>query len=86
MVAFSDELAEWTAAQVTDLDSAMGTAAVLDLDWAGPQPESLEELGELAPLRLTDGASTGNVPHNNFDWLLPRSCTIIGNAPVLIDF
>jgi hypothetical protein len=42
---FCEELQQWTAAQVTDLDIDTGTAGVLDLDWAGPEPTTLADLG-----------------------------------------
>lgn len=85
VTAFSDALGEWTAAQVTDLDSSWGTAGVLDLAWSGPEPDSLEVLGDLVPLHLTHHAWAGQLSHCNFDWLLPRGCKVIGNVSPLVD-
>jgi hypothetical protein len=82
---YSDELGEWTAAQVTDLNPAERTAGVLALDWSGPEPDSLRDLGELVPLGLTHHAHSGGLSHCNFEWLLPRSCKVIGNVPLLHD-
>jgi hypothetical protein len=48
VAAYSEELGEWTAAQVTDLDPAWRTAGVLELDWSGSEPSSVEDLGEFA--------------------------------------
>lgn len=80
---FSEELQQWTAAQVTDLDIDTGTAGVLDLDWAGPEPATLADLGAVVPLRLTHHNFAGQVSHVNLDWLLPRGYKIIGNLQPL---
>ncbi|MCV2392734.1 hypothetical protein OEB99_00280 [Actinotalea sp. M2MS4P-6] len=85
VTAFSDALGEWTAAQVTDLDPSWGTAGVLDLAWSGPEPSSVGDLGDPAPLVLTHHAWTGRPSHRNYDWLLPRGCTVIGNVPALVE-
>jgi hypothetical protein len=85
VAAYSDELGEWTAAQVTDLDPAWRTADVLDLDWSGPEPHSVDDLHELVPLRLTHHAYTGRLSHCNYEWLLPRSYKVIGAAPLVHD-
>jgi hypothetical protein len=85
VAAYSDELGEWTVAQVTDLDPAWRKAGVLDLDWSGPEPYSVDDLDELVPLRLTHHAHTGQLSHCNYEWLLPRSYKIIGTVPLLHD-
>lgn len=85
VAAYSDELGEWTAAQVTDLDPAWRTAGVLDLDWAGPEPDSVDDIDELVPLRLTHHAYTEQLSHCNYEWLLPRSYKIIGNVALRQD-
>ncbi len=82
---YSEELGEWTAAQVTDLDPEWRTAGVLELDWSGPEPASVEDLGALVPLRLTHHAHNGRLSHCNFEWVLPRSYRVLGTAPVLHD-
>jgi hypothetical protein len=84
VAAYSEELSEWTAAQVTDLDLAWRTAGVLELDWSGSEP-SVEDLDELAPLRLTHHAHNGRLSHCNYEWLLPRSYKVLGNVPLLHD-
>ena len=53
VVTYSDELGEWTAAQITDLNPGWRTAGVLELDWSGPEPLSVDDLGTPVPLRLT---------------------------------
>jgi hypothetical protein len=85
VAAFSDELGEWTAAQVTDLDPNWPCAGVLDLDWSGPEPNSIEDLGDLIQLRLSHHAHTGQLSHCNYEWLLPRNCNVVGNVPLLHD-
>ncbi len=87
VVGYSPALGEWAAAQVTDLDSSWGggAAGVLDLDWSGPEPASVDDLGALVPLRLTHHAHAGRLSHCNFDWLLPRGCRVVGNVPLLYD-
>ncbi|MFZ1286888.1 MAG: hypothetical protein WAR57_07610, partial [Candidatus Phosphoribacter sp.] len=83
---YSEPLRAWTAAQITGLGARCGAdsqAGVLDLDWSGPEPESMGDLGELRPLRLTHGLHRNRLSHCNFDWLLPRGYKVIGNAPLL---
>jgi hypothetical protein len=86
VVGFCDELGEWVAAQITDLDPEWKTAGVLDLDWSGPEPSSVTELGQPAVLRLTHHRWTGALSHVNHDWLLPRGCRVIGVMPLLHAF
>jgi hypothetical protein len=86
VAAYSDELREWTAAQITDLDPGWGTgtAGVLELDWSGPEPNSADDLeGPVAPLVLSHHAFAGQISHCNYEWLLPRSYKVIGNLPLL---
>jgi len=85
VAAYSDALGEWTAAQVTDLDPAWCTAGVLDLDWSGPEPYSVDDVGELGPLRLTHDAHAGVLSHRNYEWLLPRTYKVIGSVALLYD-
>jgi len=80
---FCEALGEWTAAQVTDLDPAWKTAGVLDLDWSGPEPASVTDLGQPAALRLTHHSWAGKLSHVNLEWLLPRGCKVIGAMPLL---
>jgi hypothetical protein len=80
---FCEALDEWTAAQVTDLDPEWKTAGVLDLDWSGPEPASVTDLGQPAALRLTHHNWAGKLSHVNHHWLLPRGCTVIGAMPLL---
>lgn len=84
VVAYSEELGEWAAAQVTNLDPERQWAGVLQLDWSAPnEPRSLDDLGELVPLRLSHHAHHGQLAHLNVAWLLPRGCRVVGNARVL---
>ncbi|MFI5908597.1 hypothetical protein [Dactylosporangium sp. NPDC051541] len=85
VAAYSEELGEWTAAQVTNLDPAGRTTGVLELDWSGPEPSSLADLGELRELTLTHHAHSGRLSYRNYEWLLPRGYKVLGNAPLLED-
>lgn len=85
VAAYSDDLGEWTAAQITDVDPNRKKAGVLELDWSGSEPRSLADLGMLQPLVLTHHAHTGRLSHVNYDWLLPRGYKRIGNADLLHD-
>jgi hypothetical protein len=64
---FCEALGGWAAAQVTDLDPEWKTAGVLDLDWSGPEPSSVTDLGQPAALRLTHHSWTGKLSHVNHD-------------------
>ena len=83
VAAFCEALGEWAAAQVTDLDPQWETAGVLDLDWSGPEPASVTDLGQPVALRLTHHSWTGPLSHVNYRWLLPRGCKVIGAMPLL---
>lgn len=85
VAAYTEALGEWTAAQVTDLDPTWPSAGILDLDWSGPEPQSVDDLGELVPLRLTHHAWARQLSHCNYEWLLPRGYKVIGNVPLLHD-
>jgi hypothetical protein len=80
VASFSEALGEWAAAQVTDLDVGWNTAGVLELDWSGPEPVSMAELGDVAPLRHAEG-----MVHVNRQWVLPRSLKVIGSLPLLTE-
>lgn len=73
---FSDELGEWTAAQIIALDPGERTVDVLDLEWSGPEPFSVGDLTAVRPLRGIGSAYSR-------EWVLPRSHKILGNAPPL---
>lgn len=73
---FSQELGEWTAAQIIALDPSERTVDVLDLNWSGPEPSSVADLTVAEPLR-----GIGS-PYSR-EWVLPRSHKTIGNAPLL---
>ncbi|MEV8328846.1 hypothetical protein [Kitasatospora sp. NPDC056731] len=78
VAAFSEYLGEWTAAQITNLDPDHQRAGVLHLDWSGPEPMSVVELGEVVPLWGPFGPA-----HCSYEWVLPRSCKVIGTLPLL---
>ncbi|MYX38977.1 MULTISPECIES: hypothetical protein [unclassified Streptomyces] len=81
----SRELGEWTAAQIVRLDAGSQTAAVLELDWSGPEPSSAADLGDVAPLRLTHHSWNGGLSFCNKEWVLPRSHKVVGAMPLLHD-
>lgn len=85
VVTFSDLLGEWTAGQITDVDARERTVGVLDLDWSGPEPRSLVDLGEPRPLLLTHHGYRGEPSQLNVPWLLPRSYRVLGRLPVLAE-
>lgn len=81
----SRSLGRWTAAQIVRLDADSQTAAVLELDWSGPEPSSVADLGDVVPLRLTHHAWNGTLSFCNHTWVLPRSHRVIGAMPLLHD-
>ncbi|MGP4021954.1 hypothetical protein [Actinomadura sp. 3N407] len=85
VAAYSIALAEWTAAQIIRVDAADARAAVLELDWSGPEPASVADLGDVSPLRLTHHSWGGALSYCNYEWVLPRSYKVIGALPLLHD-
>ncbi|MFE9967127.1 hypothetical protein [Streptomyces sp. NPDC005525] len=81
---YSDALGAWTASQITGLDAAAKCAAVLELDWSGPEPATVADLGDVQPLRLTHHSWGGKLSYCNRSWVLPRSFTVIGSLPLLV--
>lgn len=84
---FSEFLGEWTAAQITGLNPAWQRAGVLELDWSGPEPATVADLGRVVPLRRAHHgyARRPELAHVNLPWLLPRGYKIIGRLPLLHD-
>lgn len=80
---FSDHLAEWTAAQITDVDADSEIVAVLDLDWSGPEPRSAADLGEVRALQLTHHSHSARLSHCYMEWVLPRSYKVVGTLPLV---
>ncbi|MEU1203420.1 hypothetical protein ABZ446_45505 [Streptomyces sp. NPDC005813] len=59
---YSEALGAWTASQVTGIDAAAQCVAVVELDWSGPEPETVADLGDDAqPLRLTHHSWGGSL-------------------------
>ncbi|MEV5828960.1 hypothetical protein AB0L25_25705 [Spirillospora sp. NPDC052242] len=85
VAAFSAELGAWTAAQIVGIDAEWQKAAVLELDWSGPEPMSVDDLGDVSPLRLTHHSWNGKLAYCNFPWVLPRSHKVVGRMPLLHD-
>ncbi|THA86391.1 hypothetical protein [Streptomyces sp. A0592] len=81
---YSEALDAWTASQITGIDAAAKYAAVLELDWSGPEPEAVADLGEVQPLRLTHHNWGGTLSYCNHSWVLPRSFKVIGSLPPLV--
>ncbi|MEV5479190.1 hypothetical protein AB0L66_43825 [Streptomyces sp. NPDC052207] len=85
VAAHSRDLGEWTVAQIVQLDVDSQTAAVLELDWSGPEPSSVADLGDVVPLRLTHHSWNGGLSFCNQEWVLPRSHKVVGAIPLLHD-
>ncbi|RSN66911.1 hypothetical protein [Actinomadura sp. WAC 06369] len=83
VAAFAAELGAWTAAQIVGIDAERQKAAVLELDWSGPEPMSVDDLGDVSPLRLTHHAWNGTLAYRNLPWVLPRSHKVVGRMPPL---
>ncbi|WP_432173637.1 hypothetical protein [Streptomyces sp. Tue6028] len=82
---YSEALGAWTASQVTGIDAAAKCAAVVELDWSGPEPETVADLGDdVQPLRLTHHSWGGKLSHCNHRWVLPKSFAVIGSLPPLV--
>ncbi|MQY16582.1 hypothetical protein SRB5_67830 [Streptomyces sp. RB5] len=79
----SDDLGEWTAAQITAVDPQARTADVLELEWSGPEPGTPADLGDIRPLRLTHHSWRGGLAHSVHSWVLPRGFKVLGTLPVL---
>jgi hypothetical protein len=85
VAAHSVDLGEWTAAQIIGLNADSQTAAVLELDWSGPEPSSVADLGDVTPLKLTHHSWNGTLSLCNHEWVLPRSHKVIGATRLLHD-
>jgi hypothetical protein len=84
VTAYSRHLRQWTVAQITNLDEAHATAGILELDWSGPRPTTVEGLGDVKPLVLTHHSHNGGLAYVNMHWLLPRGYQVIGQLPLLV--
>lgn len=78
-------LGEWVAAQITNIEPEWKTVGVLEFDWSGPEPATTDDLGAVAPLRLTHHSWNGRLSHVNCDWVLPRSYRVLGRLPLVHD-
>lgn len=81
---YSEALGAWTASQITGLDTAAKCAAVLELDWSGPEPATVADLGDVQPLRLSHHSWRGKLSHCNDAWVLPKSFRVIGSLRPLV--
>lgn len=81
---YSEALGAWTASQITGIDAAAQCAAVVELDWSGPKPVTVSDLGDVQPLRLTHHNWSATLSHRNYGWVLPKSFTVIGSLPPLV--
>jgi hypothetical protein len=58
---------------------------IIDLDWSGPEPATVADLGDAVPLTGVSpvpGAPVQGVVETLYDWLLPRGYKVIGSLPV----
>ncbi|MFI0444059.1 hypothetical protein [Actinomadura sp. 6N118] len=85
VAAHSRDLGEWTAAQIIRINADSQTAAVLELDWSGPEPSSVADLGDVTPLKLTHHSWNGALSFCNHAWVLPRSHKVVGAMRLLHD-
>ncbi|MEV7617631.1 hypothetical protein [Streptomyces sp. NPDC089799] len=76
---YAEALGAWTASQVTGIDAEAKCAAVLELDWSGPEPATVADLGEVRPLRLTHHSWSGKLSHCNQGWV--PGCTTASAPP-----
>ncbi|WP_409484197.1 hypothetical protein [Arsenicicoccus dermatophilus] len=85
MTLSSDALREWTVAQVTLAGRAEGFASIPELDWSGPEPSDLADVGELRPLLLTHHGYQDRPEYSHYltDLGLPRGARVIGRHRVL---
>lgn len=83
MATYCPELGEWSAAQIISVNERSQEADVLDLDWSGPEPHDVVDLGQLAPLRLTHHGYRNAVEQSHREWVLPRSYKNLGPAPLV---
>jgi hypothetical protein len=81
----SELLGAWTAAQITAVDSEDGYVSVLELDWSGAEPMSVQEFGDVAPLVLTHHHHAGRLSYANHGCVLPKSYKVVGALPLLHD-
>ncbi|EWS99809.1 hypothetical protein N865_20675 [Intrasporangium oryzae NRRL B-24470] len=82
MATYCPELGEWSAAQIISVHDRSQDADVLDLDWSGPEPHNVADLGPLSALRLTHHGRY-EFAQSHREWVLPRSYKNLGAAPLL---
>lgn len=83
MATYCPELGEWSAAQIISVNDRSQQVDVLDLDWSGPEPHTVADLGRLAPLRLTHHGYRNELEQSHREWVLPRSYKNLGAAPLV---
>jgi hypothetical protein len=83
---YSEQLGEWTAGQVVGFGPIPEKVRIIDLDWSGPEPATVADLGGAAPLTGVSpmpGAPVQQAPVQSlYDWLLPRAYKVIGSLPL----
>lgn len=76
VAAYSEPVGEWIAEQIIGLFPDQRSVAVAQLDWSGPEPADVADLGDLMALGRPGAAC-------HYDWVLPRRYKIIGRAPLV---
>lgn len=74
---YSEVLGGWSAGQITHVDAGERLIAVLELDWVGEQPGTLDDVRDARPVYAARGLA-----HVRCPWQLPRGVQVIGSMPV----
>lgn len=79
-------LGEWSAAQINEIKDEWKQIGLIDLDWSGPEPTSVDDLGgvvALLPPNEPGARYLDKCRQRYADWVLPRSCLVLGNLPLV---
>lgn len=74
---YSEVLGGWSAGQITHVDVAERLLAVLELDWVGERPGTVDDVRDARPVYAARGLA-----HIQCPWQLPRGVHVIGSMPV----
>lgn len=74
---YSEVLGGWSAGHITHVDAGERLIAVLELDWVGEQPGTLDDVRDARPVYAAQGLA-----HVRCPWQLPRGVQVVGSMPV----